>query len=463
MSADYESALNYISSFGDPYQASLRNKSNGQKWGIDALPPVLESLGHPEQAFKVIHIAGTKGKGSTAAFVTQGLMEAGYRTGLYISPHLQDWRERIQVNRVPISPAELIELVGYFEQHAGDASALTSYEVTTSLAFLYFAQHGCDVVVLETGLGGRLDATNVITQPLVSVITNISYDHMQFLGNTLTEIAGEKAAIIKPGRPVISAPQPDEALRVIKRHASEMNSPLTLVGQDITYQTVDDANIFQNYAMINGKRFDISLIGDFQVENAAVAYTALRAADEAGLHISEGAIQRGLANTTWAGRFEVFDGQPFVVLDSAHNTYSVQQFISSVNHLVDTAPEYRVFIFGAMSDKDLNGMLRAIMPATKTLILTQMDMPRSATTDDLHAAASAILHEAQANNSTWAENYAILVSTGPLHAVETAVLSEKSKDIIFATGSLALAGEIRRILTGKAYSVKTTTFPREEN
>src|SRR5574341_269488 len=320
MSLTYQQALDYIHSFDDPYLAALRDHGQ-QTWGLDRIRDVLALLGDPHLAVPVIHVAGTKGKGSTSAFVAQGLIESGLRTGLYVSPHLQDWRERIQIDRQLVEPDALAELVEEYQQVAGAETRISAFEVTTALAFWHFAREHCDAAVIEVGLGGRLDATNVV-QPLVSVITNISLDHMQLLGSTLTEIAAEKAAIIKPGVPGVSAPQPPEAMRIIVRKAEQEGCLLTLVGRDLSVQPVNftwqgtKARIGVLGAMEN---MWISLPGEFQVENAATAVASLREAQRAGLPVGDEAIRAGLSNVRWPGRLDMVTRDPLVIVDSAHN------------------------------------------------------------------------------------------------------------------------------------------------
>ncbi len=233
---NYQSALDYLYSFVD-YSLTRAFRYTADKFNLDRMVMLLESIGKPHKDYKVIHIAGTKGKGSTAVFCTQALIKAGYKVGLYTSPHLEDYCERIQVNGEPISHEDMTHLVGYIKPFVAGIPHLTTFEITTAIGFLYFSRKAVDVVVAEVGLGGRLDATNVIT-PVVSVITSISHDHTNVLGHTLHEIAGEKCGIIKPGVPVVSSPQKEEALAVIQEIAASREAPLTLVGKDIQFVPV---------------------------------------------------------------------------------------------------------------------------------------------------------------------------------------------------------------------------------
>src|SRR5574341_806749 len=272
MPLTYQQAFDYVHSFDDPYQAAIRDHGK-QTWGLAGIRDLLARIGDPHRACPVIHVAGTKGKGSTAAFIAQGLIESGLKTGLYTSPHLEDWRERIQINRQLISEDAVAALVEDIQSHADAVPGLSAFEVTTALAFWRFAREGCDAAVIEVGLGGRLDATNVL-EPLVAVITSISLDHTQLLGNTVAEIAAEKAAIIKPGVSVVSAPQTPEALSVIAGRATETGSRLTLVGRDWQAQRLSH-NLSGSRALIGPvgklKEHQIGLAGHFQIENAATA------------------------------------------------------------------------------------------------------------------------------------------------------------------------------------------------
>ena len=233
----YNQALDYLYSYVD---YSLKKSSELAKvhFELGRMRALMEMLGNPQEAYPIIHVAGTKGKGSTSALAASALTTAGYKTGLYTSPHLQDYVERIQIDGQPISHAQLVELVEELKPAVAKIPALTTFEITTALGFLYFARQNAQAAVIEVGLGGRLDATNVVT-PRVAVITSLSYDHMAVLGNTLTLIAGEKAGIIKAGIPVVSAPQPDEALVVLEKISAERNSEFTLVGREVTFEGME--------------------------------------------------------------------------------------------------------------------------------------------------------------------------------------------------------------------------------
>ncbi len=272
----YNSALDYLYSFVD---YSLKHSSELAKadFNLDRMRLLMARLGNPQDQYPIVHVAGTKGKGSVCALIASGLEAAGYSVGLYTSPHLLDYCERIQINDQPVSHEGLVDLVEKIKPAVAAIPKLTTFEITTALAFMYFAEQHVNAAVIEVGLGGRLDATNVVS-PQVSVITSLSYDHMAVLGNTLAQIAGEKAGIIKPGVPVVSAPQKDEALQVLVRVASERNAPFTLVGRDITFEPLSHSLDGQSLKVVTGgasHTFTIPLLGSHQVQNAAVAASAL--------------------------------------------------------------------------------------------------------------------------------------------------------------------------------------------
>ena len=230
----YNQALDYLYSFVD-YSLKKSSELARADFHLERMFALMEALGDPQKSYPIIHIAGTKGKGSTSAIAASVLQAAGYKTGLYTSPHLQDYVERIQVNRQPVSHEGLIDLVEQVKGEVARIPKLTTFEISTALGFLYFSQQKVDAAVIEVGLGGRLDATNVV-MPEVAVITSLSYDHMAVLGNSLSAIAGEKAGIIKEATPVVSSPQKEEALQVLERIAKERHAPLTLVGRDVFYE-----------------------------------------------------------------------------------------------------------------------------------------------------------------------------------------------------------------------------------
>jgi dihydrofolate synthase/folylpolyglutamate synthase len=375
--AAYQDALDYIFSFVDFSKTHAANLAP-ENFDLRRMIELLEPIGSPQEAFPAIHIAGTKGKGSTAALCSSALTAAGYRTGLYTSPHLQEFTERIRIDGEPISPEALVAQLETLKPHIAAVPGISTFEITTALAFSYFAQEEITAAVLEVGLGGRLDATNVVT-PVVSVITSISMDHVPILGSTLAEIAGEKAGIIKPGVPVVSAPQRPEALAVIRRAADAAGSALTVVGTDVDFDPGPHSLDGQELSVMDPAghpvRLKIPLLGRHQVENAATAWAALQIAGSAGLPIRREAIAAGFESVDWPGRFEVLRRNPFFVLDAAHNADSAARLLETLETYL---PDRRMtLVFGASADKDAADFLRILKPRTSWLIATRSDHPRA--------------------------------------------------------------------------------------
>ena len=363
------------------------------------------------------------------------LQAAGYKVGLYTSPHLQDYAERIQLNGLPMPHADLVDLVDELRPALDQSKQLTTFEITTALAFLYFAQQGATAVVAEVGLGGRLDATNVV-KPLVSVITSISYDHTQVLGNTLEQIAAEKGGIIKPGVPVVISPQKEAARLVFERLADERGSPLVEIGRDYRYRALKSSLEGQSLAVwrVQGEttsepvELTIPLLGAHQLENAATAYAALEVARSGGLRLEKSAIQQGFATVNWPGRFEVLRSDPPLVVDSAHNRDSALRLRQA---LEDYFPGRSVvLIFGASEDKDIAGMLEELRPLVSRVIFTRSYHPRAIEPDKLLELGAAYGLPAQV---------ALTVEEALSEALEQA----GNDSLVLATGSLFVAAGVR--------------------
>lgn len=394
----YRQALDYLYSFVD-YSLTRSFRNTGDAFDLRRMESLLNRLGNPHLKFPVVHLAGTKGKGSTAALIASALQAAGHKTGFYTSPHLQEFNERVQVNGWMISNDRLVELVEKLRPHAEALQRITTFELTTALAFLYFAEEEVDIAVVEVGLGGRLDATNLV-HPLVSVITSLSMDHMAVLGDTLSKIAYEKAGIIKPGRPVVVAPQKDEALRVVQQVAEERLSTLTVLGHDYHYASLDHSLAGQRLyvwadedqdrmdAFIEGQsqewspiELSIPLLGYHQIENAATAYAALQIIHKEGIQVSLENILAGFAGVFWPGRFEVLRQNPPVIVDSAHNRDSALKLRLA---LEDYLPGKQVvLLFGVSEDKDVEGIFAELLPRVKRVVATESIHPRAMKADDL--------------------------------------------------------------------------------
>jgi len=418
----YNKALDYLYSFVD-YSLKHASELARAEFNLDRMFALMDALGNPQNAYPVIHVAGTKGKGSVSALCASGLQAAGYKVGLYTSPHLLDYCERIQVNGEPISHASMVELVEQIKPAVAKISKLTTFEITTALGFLAFAKQGCNAAVIEVGLGGRLDATNVVT-PKVSVITSLSYDHMAVLGDTLAKIAGEKAGIIKPGVPVVSSPQKDEALDVIFRAAKEKGASLTLVGRDVKFEPLSSSLDGQSFRIQNSE-FRIPLLGVPQLENAAVAYAALKAS---GIPISDDAIQKGFSQVKWRARFEIARRDPPVIFDSAHNQDSFAKLRQTLEEYFPARQVY--LIFGASEDKNIPGMFVEMKPKIKRLIVTRADHPRALEVEKILRLADQARVEAEA---------VCPVEAALKRALE---LSENDGSIVLSAGSMFVTAEV---------------------
>lgn len=390
---EFQKSLDYLYSFID-YSLTRVSRYAAEKFDLARVKTLLERLGDPQNSFKSIHIAGTKGKGSVSALIDSSLQVAGYRVGFYSSPHLQDYTERIRVNGANIPKRDFISLLDEIKPHIEYVPQITTFELTTVLGFMFFAKMKVDLAVIEVGLGGRLDATNVI-DPVVSVITSLSYDHIQVLGDTLAKIAFEKAGIIKQGCPIVLAPQKDEARRVVEKVALERHAPLTHVGKDYLYApwahslsgqsflvwSAVEQEMVDEFIESGGRqsweplRLTIPLLGYHQVENSATAYAALHILQNHGVHVSEADIKRGFAEVNWPGRFEVLRRKPPLIVDSAHNQDSALKLRLAIDDYLPGQPV--LLVFGASEDKDLHGMLSALLPRVYRVIATKSSHPRS--------------------------------------------------------------------------------------
>jgi dihydrofolate synthase/folylpolyglutamate synthase len=376
----YNNALDYLYSFVDFSLQKVVTYSPA-KFKLERMQALVESLGNPQQAYPSIHVAGTKGKGSVSVLCANALREAGYTVGLYTSPHLDDYAERIQVDGEFISHADLVEMVEEIKPHVAAIPEITTFEITTALAFLYFAKRKVTAAVIEVGLGGRLDATNVVL-PEVSVITSISYDHTYLLGDTLTEIAGEKSGIIKPGIPVVVSPQTEEASIVIEQIARDRSSPLIQVGRDILYEELTNSlegQTFRLWSPGEKGRFSVTLsiplLGSHQVVNAVTAYAALTVFNKKGFIIDLNDIKRGFAKVFWPGRFEILQKSPPVILDCAHNRDSALKLRLSLEKYFPGKSV--MLIFGASEDKDIQGMFIELMPMVHEMLVVKSFHPRA--------------------------------------------------------------------------------------
>jgi dihydrofolate synthase/folylpolyglutamate synthase len=424
----YNLALDYLYSFVD-YSLKHTSELARADFNLDRMFALMEALGNPQNSYPIIHVAGTKGKGSTSALCASALMAAGYKVGLYTSPHLEDYCERIQIDGTPLAHEELVALVEAVKAAVERIPKLTTFEITTAIAFLAFQRAGVNAAVIEVGLGGRLDATNVV-RPHVSVITSLSMDHMAVLGDTLAKIAAEKAGIIKPGVPVVLSPQKEEALEVVERVAKERNAPLTLVGRDITIKSQSFSLDGQTFFLLapflsQPLSFTIPLLGSHQLVNAATAFAALKASR---LAVPDEAIQKGFAQVKWPARFEVARREPAVIFDSAHNDDSFAKLRETLETYFPGRQVY--LIFGASEDKNIPGMFREMKPKIRKLIITRADHPRALGVDQIQGLAdqAGIPHETVTP-----------VSAALARALD---LSAKDGSVVLSAGSMFVTAEV---------------------
>ena len=409
----------------------------GQKLGLETMRELLRRLGDPQQSLRFIHIAGTNGKGSVAAMTDAVLTAAGYRTGLYTSPHLVSFCERFQINGRRIAETDVVRLVERLQPVLAEVGAApgfrppTFFEVVTALALEYFREQQVELVIWETGLGGRLDATNVVT-PVVSVITNITFDHMQYLGDTLASIAAEKCGIIKPGVPVVTGATEPAALDVIRAAAAEAHSPLTVIGQQVRVacRWVDPQGHHLELAGTRGDygQLTIPLAGEHQAVNCATAVAAIEAA---GLAVPAETFRAGLARTRWPGRFQIVRRDPTVVLDGAHNAAAAASLAATLQAQFGGQP--LTLILGVLRDKDFNEVCHQLAPLARRIYCVPVQSERTSDPADL-ARASRAAHPA-----------ATVVVAPDLATAYAAALAEPPS-VIVITGSLFLVGEALALL-----------------
>ncbi|MBN1375798.1 MAG: bifunctional folylpolyglutamate synthase/dihydrofolate synthase [Dehalococcoidia bacterium] len=436
---DYSEAEKYLQSLTD-YEKSPGVLYSAANYDLRRMELLLKALGNPHRGRRTIHIAGTKGKGSTAAMISSVLVSAGYGTGRFTSPHLFSWQERLAFNNRPITRKEFASMVTSIAPRANMINVqsrfgrLTTFEVLTAMAFLYFRKKRATLQVLEAGMGGRLDATNVVERPDICIITSLSLDHMQILGGTVAEIAGEKAGIIKPECAVISALQPPPAMKIIEKKCADVNAALLVAGRDISWAHEASSLGCQRFSIqskLDTYRVSLPLMGDFQMENAALTVAAVEALSKY-ITIDRTHIVRGLRKVKWPARMQVISRHPLVIIDGAHNPYSIKKLTESLKRHFN----YKnvLVIFGSSQDKDIKGMIKEISKLSDHFIITSSNHPRAATAGQISSVLQKSgLHVSVARNAQAALSFAL----------------ERSgqDDLILATGSLFLAAAIGEALT----------------
>ncbi|WP_018660950.1 bifunctional folylpolyglutamate synthase/dihydrofolate synthase [Heyndrickxia acidiproducens] len=423
----YEAAVDWI-------QSRLKF---GIKPGLERMQWLMAKLNHPERRMKTIHVAGTNGKGSTVCYLRNILQQAGFTVGTFTSPYIEQFNERISINGIPVGDTELVLLVNRIrplteELEQTELGSPTEFEVITAMSLYYFADvHPVDFVIYEVGLGGRLDSTNVIT-PLISLITNIGHDHMKILGNTIAEIACEKAGIIKAGIPVITTAMQKEAVDVIKNKATVKQAPLYRIGDDFSVANHQPLANGEMFTLINQQQnienLLISMNGQHQVYNAALAVMgALQLESRYQIPIGQEAIREGLKNSKWIGRFEQLIEKPRVIIDGAHNPEGIDSLIETMKtHL--QGKKIRM-VFSALGDKDLQHMIPKLDQVADSIVFTTFDFPRA-------IPAKALYNRSGHPHKSFSENW---------QAVLKQTMADINEDeVLVITGSLYFISQVRK-------------------
>ena len=415
----YQQALDYISAIG----------SHGNRPGLERIRTLMEGLGNVQNDLRFVHLAGTNGKGSTSCMLASILQRAGYKTGLFVSPFIIRFNERMQVNGRHIPDEKLAEIVERIKPLA-DAleGGCTEFELITAAAFVWFAEEQCDIVVLETGLGGRLDATNIIGRNECAVITNIGLDHTEYLGTNVADVAYEKACILKEGCPVAAYASERAAMDVLTTYALAHNNPMTVADFNAIEPVSADLT-GQSFRYKGSEVYSIKLLGPHQQKNAALALETVEVLRKQGWHITNEAVREGLREARWPARFELLQSQPIVFVDGAHNMQGVESLAASVEQYL--AGKRIVCLTGVLADKDWQSMMEILEGFAADFITVTPDSPRALTAEALAA------HLAQRGKWAWA---AESVQEGMDMAIARAL---ETDSVIVACGSLYMASEVR--------------------
>jgi dihydrofolate synthase/folylpolyglutamate synthase len=403
-------------------------EARGEIYKLERMEAALDLIGNPQRKLRAVHIAGTKGKGSVAAMLDGCLRAAGYRTGLYTKPHLVNLAERTRISGAEIPPARMLDYIERLRaiyDHAG--MALTFFEFTVAMMFLYFADEQVDIAIIETGLGGRLDSTNVVT-PILSVITPIGFDHMEYLGHTIAAIAGEKGGIIKPGVPVVIGARDPDARLVLTSIAAQRRSAVRLIDRDFSYTSHAPAHRLDYHGLgLELRDLELALAGPFQHENAAIALATLEALRAQGWRIDEDAIRRGIREIYWPGRFDVVSKKPLVILDCAHNEMSIAALLETMS--VELGPQVKPrLVFGCQAAKEWAAMAAMLGPRVRDVTLTRAKPKSPLEPEQLLA--------------HFAPHCPARVERDPLRAIERVISEMAPDDVALVTGSVYLIGEV---------------------
>ncbi len=402
----------------------------GIKLGLDTMRQMLEGLNHPETAFRTIHVAGTNGKGSVAAMLASILRRKGVRTGLYTSPHLVRFNERIVINGRPVSDQQVLKAYRRVRTAARPDREPTFFECTTAMALSEFARCNVEWAIVETGMGGRLDATNII-DPALSVITNISLEHREYLGNTIGAIAYEKAGIIKPKTPVVTGVRQPTAIAQVESAARQQLAPLYRLGKDFRIRRHPQGWFTYTGIDRTWRQMKTSLTGSHQAQNAALALAVCEVLNRLGLVLTFDQIHTGLLQTSWPGRLEVVSTRPFVLLDGAHNLTAARNL---AGYLADELPQRRItLVVGILDDKPYRGMLQALVPHSHKVIVTRPKIGRGLPAETLLP----VVREINPNVS-------VVADVG--HALQQAMAAAGPEDAVVVAGSLYVVGEAKETL-----------------
>ena len=436
---EYQRSLDFIYSFID--LSITRNlRYSPDKFNLSRMYGVMSLLGNPQLNYDVVHVAGTKGKGSICAMTASIMREAGYKVGFYSSPHMIDFRERIKVNDNEISKQSLINYVMKLRHIFKTVDQLSTFEIITAITFKYFADQQVDIAIIEVGMGGRLDATNVV-EPIVSIISPISHDHMNILGDTIAKIAREKAGIIKKSVPVIISPQKESAKEEIKIIANRKGSFIIDVSENYTFEQINYSLEKQSFVIKEkliypsdtcNPIYEIPLLGDHQINNAITAFACILRLRKLGYEINENALKNGFSKVEWPGRFEVVCKKPLIIVDGAHNRDSFRKLRNTIKKYL--AGKKVILIFGASEDKEVKLMIKIIKPYIEHFIFTKSEHPRALGLGELEKFAS----------SLDLDNYSI----GDIGSIVPLILRKSDqKNTYIASGSIFIAGAIKQLLT----------------
>lgn len=417
-----------------PYQESVDYlfglQKYGIKFGLNCTRNLLERLNNPHRRLRHIHIAGTNGKGSTAAMLANILKHLGFRVGLYTSPHLVRFTERFRINDQEVSPQRILEVFQRVRAVLDEDEPPTFFEVVTAMAFQYFWEEAVDWAVIEVGMGGRLDATNVV-EPRVSIITNVTFDHQEFLGSTLAAIAREKAGVIKAYTPLVTGVHQPLVQAVMKATALRLQAPVYRLGRDFRMRRNPDGSCRFEGIRRRFSDLELNLLGAHQLQNAALALATLEVLEKEGdLVLETQAVREGLREVHWPARFEILEENPLVILDGAHNPQGAECLRDALSH---SFPNRRVhLVMGIMADKDIRGIFRRLLPIADTVIFTQPRYGRAAHPEQLRKLARPYLERTY-------------IIRDPAAAIRQAKSLAGTRDLVCITGSLYFAGEVKEL------------------